>query len=140
MGGGAMRFLVSVLILTVGSVVLAVGAMFLASELGGEVVTLRSFDANGRGHDTRLWLVDHEGRGYLRGDPESGWYQRIEGQPRVELIRGDQRGRFEATASEPMDSHVNRLMEQKYGVANQMVGLLGDVEGNRAIRLDPLRD
>jgi len=134
------RFLLSVVILMVGAVVLAVGAMFLASELGGEVVTLRSFDESGRGHDTRLWVVDHGNRSYLRGDPESGWYLRIEGQPQVELLRSDKKGRFQAVPSETMDEQVNRLMEQKYGVANQVVGLMGDVEANRAVRLEPLRN
>lgn len=135
-----MRFLVSLLVLMVGAVVLAVGAMFLASELGGEVVTLRSFDESGRGHDTRLWLVDHENRSYLRGDPESGWYLRIQGEPQVELLRSDESRRFEAVPSETMNEHVNRLMEQKYGVANQIVGLMADVEANRAVRLEPLQN
>jgi hypothetical protein len=135
-----MRFLVNLVLLLGAALVLAVGAMFLASELGGEVVGLRSFDAQGRGHDTRLWIVDHENRSYLRGNPDSGWYARIEATPQVELERAGETRSFRAIASQSMSEHVNRLMAQKYGVANQMIGLTADVEQNTAIRLEPLRD
>ena len=40
-----MRFIINVVLLLVAALGLAAGAMFLASELGGEVVGLRSFDA-----------------------------------------------------------------------------------------------
>lgn len=135
-----MRFIISVALLLVAALGLAVGAMFLASELGGEVVGLRSFDAEGRGYDTRLWIVDHENRGYLRGSPDSGWYTRIEATPQVELDRAGQTQSFQAVPSESMSEHVNRLMAQKYGVADQMIGLAADVDQNTAIRLEPLRD
>ena len=135
-----MRFLISVALLLVGALVLAVGAMFLASELGGEVVGLRSFDAEGRGHDTRLWIVDHENRSYLRGSPDSGWYARIEATPQVELDRAGQTQSFQAIASQSMSEHVNRLMAEKYGVADQLIGLTADRDQDTAIRLEPLRD
>ena len=135
-----MRFVINVVLLLLAGCGLAVGAMFLASELGGEVVGLRSFDAEGRGYDTRLWIVDHENRGYLRGSPDSGWYARIEAAPQVELDRAGQTQSFQAIPSESMSERVNQLMAQKYGVANQMLGLAADVDENTAIRLEPIRD
>ena len=49
---------------------------------------LRTFDADGHGHDTKLWVVDHEGQPWLRGArPTLGWLERIRENPRVELER-----------------------------------------------------
>ncbi|MFP8875157.1 MAG: hypothetical protein VCB42_11685 [Myxococcota bacterium] len=132
-----MRFILRVSILIAAAVVLAVGAGLLASELGGEVVRLRSFDADGRGHDTRLWIVNDGGRSYLRGRPGSGWFDRVAASPQVELERSGQTGRFRAVPVEPMRDRVNRLMAEKYGWAEQLIALQREMDQTMPLRLDP---
>lgn len=132
-----MRFLASVLILIVGAVVLAMGAMFLASEWSGEVVRMRSFDAEGRGHDTRLWIVDHDDHPYLRGRPDSGWYGRVAAAPEIELERDGEVRRYRAVPSERMRGPVNQLMLDKYGVGEQMIAVFRNMDEVMPLRLDP---
>ncbi|MFP6639460.1 MAG: hypothetical protein VCC04_04385, partial [Myxococcota bacterium] len=119
-----------------GAVVLAVGAGLLAGEWGGEVVRLRSFDAEGRGHDTRLWVVDDGGEIYLRGRPESRWFERVVSSPQVEVERSGRTGRFRAVPVQGRRDRVNQLMAEKYGWADQWIGLQRDVDQTTPLWLD----
>ena len=122
--------------LILGAGVLVVGAGLLAGELGGEVVRLRSFDAEGRGHDTRLWVVDDGGEIYLRGRPESRWFERVGSSPEVEVERSGRTGRFRAVPVQEWRDRVNRLMAEKYGWADQWIGLQRNVDQTTPLRLD----
>ena len=133
-----MRFLVSLLILILGALVLAMGAMFLASEMSGEVVRMRSFYEQGKGYDTRLWVVDHDNRTYLRGRPDSGWYGRVAAVPEIELERNGEVRRFRAVPSERMRDPINQLMLEKYGMGEQMIAAFRNMDEVRPLRLDPL--
>lgn len=134
-----MRFLFRVLLLIVGALVLAMGAMFLASEMSGEVVRMRSFDGEGRGHETRLWIVDHDGHSYLRGRPESAWYGRVAAVPEIELERDGEFQRYRAVPSERMRGPINGLMLEKYGMGEQMIALFRNMDEVMPLRLDPPR-
>jgi len=123
------------------SILLAVilfGLQIVASE-SGEVVVLRTF-AGGASDETRLWIVDEAGTSWLRaGSPEAGWYQRLRENPDVEVDRGGQRFEYRAFPVEggPRVAHVNALMFEKYGWAEQVIGLMVDRSASVAIRLDP---
>ena len=45
---------------------------FAASELGGEVVTLTTLDAEGARHETSLWIVEDDGSLWLRAGNSPG--------------------------------------------------------------------
>ena len=120
------------------------GAGFTVSELGGEVVILRPRDGS-RTATTRLWIVDDEGRPWLRaGSPGSGWLRRIAADPDVEMERA---GRPLAVRAAPVSDpdvrdRINRLMREKYGFADRVVSFLvvltaGDRARSVPVRLDP---
>jgi len=118
--------------------VLLAGLQFVASE-SGEVVVLRTF-TGGEAHETRVWIVDDAGTSWLRaGSPEAGWYQRIKEDPLIEVERGGDTQTYQAFPIEsgPPVDHVNALMLQKYGWADQVIGLVVDRSSSVAIRLDP---
>ena len=128
--GKILLFLVAVV---VGFFVL-VGA---ASEMGGEVVTLTTNDAQGAERTTSLWVVDHGGFEYLRaGNPESSWYERLVADPKVSVERGGEVRRYTAEPAPDRTPDVNALMAEKYGWADRLVGLIrGD---SVAVRLMPV--
>lgn len=91
----------------------------------GEVVVITTQDAAGVTHDTRLWIVDHDGSAWLRsGSTQSGWYQRLIVNPRINVQRGD--ASFIAIAERGVNGQgtINGLMNDKYGWADDYIGML----------------
>ncbi|MAS40364.1 MAG: hypothetical protein CMK33_01450 [Porticoccaceae bacterium] len=119
-------------------VVAVFGLQMVASETG-EVVVLHATDSDGSVAETRLWVVDHGGRQYLRvGADGSGWYSRIAARPEVRVARGGQAADYLAVAEPESSERINALMAQKYGWRDDVIGaLVGGREGSIPIRLDP---
>lgn len=116
--------------------VVVFGLQVVASE-SGEVVVLHTDDA-GRDATTRLWVVDHDGRQWLRASTDSGWLGRLQASPRVELERGDQRGVYQATVEDGMGDRINALMAEKYGWRDEVIAVLvGGRENAVAVSLTP---
>ena len=114
------------------------GAIMLASE-SGEVVTLRTRDAMGGEHATRLWVVDHAGAEWVRaGHPGKGWFKRAQASPTVELARaGAVSTRTAVAVLDPaMARSVNAAFALKYGAADWIVALSGDASRRVVVRLD----
>lgn len=132
-----MRKLVSVL-LVIG---LLLGGGYLAvSLLGGEVVTLYTRDTEGREYRSSLWIVEDHGRLYLRaGRPGSHWLKRLIEAPEVRLERGGSVREYRAVVEVGQRERVNRLMAERYGWADEAIGLFRDPDAVTPIRLDPLR-
>ena len=118
--------------------VLALGTLLAASELGGEVVVLRSYDGDGRAFETSLWVVDDGDSAWLRGGAESSWVRRVEANPRVELIRGGETGRYQAEIVPSQRERVDRLMAERYGVADHIVSVIRDEQNRIVVLLEPL--
>jgi hypothetical protein len=114
-------------------------AILAATELGGEVVELETYDANGTRFVTSLWAVDLDGDVWLRaGDPTSGWVQRLKETPRAKLTRYGQKLEVEGLFIEDYAPQINREMRRKYGIADRIVGVLHEEDAVLAIRLiDP---
>lgn len=111
----------------------------VASELGGEVVVLRTRDAAGEPVETRLWVVDDAGRAWLRaGAASSGWYRRLEARPDVELTRSGDTRAYRAVPVRTPDARdrIHALMRAKYGWADALIDLIRDPDGAIAVRLD----
>jgi len=122
----------------VGLAVVALALSFIASEKGGEIVTLRTTDAAGAVHETRIWVVDADGRAWLRaGDPKAGWLARIREHPQVEVERGGQRAAYTAVPQPAERDRINALFATKYGLADAYIGLLFGRDDATPIRLDP---
>jgi hypothetical protein len=109
-----------------GVVVLLAAGTYLAGEQT-EVVVLRTFDAGGTVHETKLWAVDHEGAVWVRvANPERGWYRRLRAHPRVELVRGGRARAMDAApdASPEARRAVDAAFAARYGWVDAWYGLL----------------
>jgi hypothetical protein len=131
---------------TYRSVLVVLGALPLLVAVGThvageqiEVVVLRSFDGEGRGHDTKLWVVDHDGGVWVRARrPHLSWLERIRKNARVELVREGETVPYQAQLVETPEARavINAAMAEKYGWIDRWYELIlrGDP---RPIRLDP---
>jgi hypothetical protein len=134
-----MRALTRIVLLAVCLVVAFMAAVMIASE-SGEVVVLRTFDAAGKGYETRLWVIEDQGRLWLRaGDPASRWLQRLKLEPEVQLERA---GETLSCQAAPVDkpeirAWLNARLAEKYGWADRVVALLGDRSAVVPTRLEP---
>lgn len=123
-----------------GLFALFIALVFGISEVGGEVVTLETRDAQGEPQQTRLWVVDHEGHAWLRsGAPESGWFLRLETNPDVSLTRD---GTTAAYRAEPVRDptvrdRIHALMLEKYTFAERFVAATRDGTHSVPVRLVP---
>jgi len=104
-----------------------------------EVVVLHTHDASGAAHDTRLWVVDHDGSPWLRaGSVESKWYKRVAADPQIGLTRGATELRYHATPVPAARDVINDLMRAKYGWGDLFIGwMIGGRDTAIPVRLDP---
>lgn len=123
------------------SVVVAALVVFLvlagitATSLVGEVVTLHTREG-GEWKTTPLWIVDVGTGEFLRaGNPESGWVLRYRADPSARLERRGELADVTLAEEPGMNPEVTRLMAEKYGWADDFVGLMA---GDRSQAL-PLR-
>ena len=97
---------------------LAVGFAWWAVQMvaaeSGEVVIVTTIDSEGRPHETRLWIVDHE--------------------------RGEQVGRYLAQPQPWQRETINSLMAEKYDWAEWYIGLVFNRERSIPIRLEVQED
>ena len=133
-----MRWIVGIVGALVGLVVLVFGLQVVASETG-EVVVLTAADADGSPAQTRLWVVDHRGRQYLRvGADGSGWYSRITARPEIALERQGRVADYRAVPEPESSAEINALMQAKYGWRDSLIAVLvSGREGSIPIRLEP---
>jgi hypothetical protein len=132
-----MRWILRVVGALLGLALLLLVSQYAASE-SGEVVVLRTQDAAGDLHETRLWVVDHEGRPWLRaGNEGSGWLVRLRASPDVEVVRGSETLRVRAVPVPEARDRVNDLVNEKYGFADDYICFFLPRETKVPVRLDP---
>jgi hypothetical protein len=117
------------------------GATTMLLSESGEVVVLRTLDAAGEPHETRLWVVEYYGAEWLRaGEAESGWFRRLSANPGVVLVRNGRERSFRAVpVRDPATlDRINALMNEKYGLPDTLIGAaLRDDGASVPVRLDP---
>jgi hypothetical protein len=119
-------------------VVLTIGALEIVAAESGEVVVLRTTDAAGVPHETRLWVVDDGSHSWLRsGSPAAGWFVLLQERPDAEVVRGEETIAVHAVPEVGARSRINDLMRQKYGWADAYIGTLFGRDDAIPIRLDP---
>ena len=119
------------------ALILLVFVLQIAASESGEVVVLRTQDANDAAHETRLWVVEHEGRPWLRaGNPGTGWLVRLQARPEVEIVRGGETLRVRAVPVPDARDRINALMNEKYGLADSYVCLFFRRPSKIPVRLD----
>ncbi|HVP28595.1 MAG TPA: hypothetical protein VMW35_05480 [Myxococcota bacterium] len=115
-----------------------VALIAIASEFGGEVVTLRTWDSIGVEYNTHVWVVDDQGSIWVRsGDPNSGWLERLHARPSCELERAGEWRKYVATPVPGAAERINSLMAEKYGWADAVIGLVMDRSASVPVRLSP---
>lgn len=111
-------------------------AVFAASEYGGEIVVLETYDERGNSFQTKLWVVDVHREPWLRaGDPDAAWLERLERNPDVVLVRDGERRPYRAEITDWEPDLINDVMREKYGYADQLIALLHDPTAVVAVRL-----
>jgi len=124
---------------------IALSALFLlglGTYLAGErteVARLRTFDEAGTGYETKMWVVDLDGRSYVRiGRAGRGWGERLKAHPLVELIRAS--GTVPCTSSIVTDDTARHRIDEafavKYGWVDWWYGVV--LRSNaETVQLDP---
>lgn len=108
----------------------------IASETGEVVVLTTQDQTTSEPVTTRLWVVDHDGAMWLRGDIQSGWSQRALAQPAPVQLERDNVSYTLSVAAQPAQVElVNQLMRQKYGWRDQLISLMAPREDSVALRL-----
>ncbi len=123
------------------AVVVALGIFYGVLAESGEVVVLETRDATGTAHETRLWVVDHEGFAWLRtGDASAPWLARLRTHPEVAVTRGGERREYRATPVDDAATReaINALELEKYGWRESVLRVAGmDPAGTTPVRLEP---
>ena len=130
-----MQLLLKIVGVLVGLFVLLNVVIFTASE-SGEVVVVTT-QADGETHDSRLWVVDLEGDQWLRSGSDAAlWYQRMLKEPQVQVTRDG--ATFSATVVPDVSRRdaVNKLMNEKYGMADDLIAMLFGREDAIPLKLD----
>jgi hypothetical protein len=119
--------------------VLALALLQIVASESGEVVVLQTRAGDGLAHETRLWVIDLDGRQYLRaGDAGSGWFVRLSAQPEVAVARSGVHGFYRAAPVEEHRAVVNAAMRAKYGWRDAVVGMMvGGRDAAIPVRLEP---
>ena len=118
---------------------LAFGGLQFAASERVEVVELHTIDDSGKAQVTRLWVVDHDGHAYLRGETGSGWFTRLQSADTITLTRRDQTSEFTHQVKNENIARINELMREKYTWGDQFIELaLGSRAESNAIELTPL--
>ena len=119
-------------------VAIIVGVEILASERV-EVIELHTTDDAGKPQTTRLWIVDHEGHQYLRGDTRSGWYQRLKDNGEFEVTRAGETVRYTHVLRQEKVDTINQLFKDKYTWGDDYIEMLiGGRDEALAIELQPV--
>ena len=124
-----MRLIVRLVVALVVVFALVMGLQQIAAE-SGEVVILTTRDDAGEAHQTRLWVVDHDGQQWLRaGVAQSGWFLRLQADGLVKVERDGASRDYVAVPDPSLEVEINDLMKEKYGWADSYIGFLFGRDG-----------
>lgn len=129
---------VLVAVLVILGVAAAFGVIGMIASESGEVVVLRTTDASGAAHETRLWVVEHDGDWWLRaGSPDNAWLARLRERPEIEVERDGEARVWRAVPTPEARDAVNALMREKYGLADRWIDWTFGREDAVPVRLEP---
>jgi hypothetical protein len=119
-----MKYVYWFLGILVGIPVLLIAIPIVASELGGEVVTLERAEEDGESSQIRIWIVDNGDASWIEhGDAESYWMRHLQTSDEVILDRGEQTQSYEGTPDPDSHQLYHDLRRTKYGWADQLIEL-----------------
>ena len=127
-----------------GYVILALvldGMIAIFQPMAGTVGVLRTFDEQGKPHETVLSLLDDGGTLWVEsGHHFRGWYHRVRRNPEVELVRDGEVQAYRAVALDTPEAEqrIKQLMQESNGpigyYASRAMLLFAQI---KPVRLDP---
>ncbi|MFT6431976.1 MAG: hypothetical protein ACJAVI_000011 [Candidatus Azotimanducaceae bacterium] len=103
-----------------------------------EVIQMKTLNAEGKYEETRLWIVDDDGKQYVRASADSGWYQRMKVNPEVLMTRNDQEIKYLAVEKKSKMDVMNQLMNDKYTWGDDVIGFMMGRADAIPMELQPL--
>jgi hypothetical protein len=108
----------------IGIPILLIAIPIIASELGGEVVTLERAEEEGEASRIRIWIVDNDGASWIEhGDIESYWMDHLQISSELVLDRGGETISYEGALDPASHELYHDLRRKKYGWADQLIEL-----------------
>jgi hypothetical protein len=135
-----MRRAIWIFVVIVSLVVTFYASLFALAEIFTEIVVLRTYDADGSPHETRVTVVDIAEIPWVRGRPYRGWFRRIEANPVAELYRDSGWLPVQTSISrDPADAAAfEGKMLENYGLLYRYLDLIARMSSNEIpVRLDP---
>ena len=133
----------AMLAIGIGAGILVFGALALDE---GELVTL-STEEGGRFYSTQLWIVEIDGREFVRANrPSAGWLKRLRANPEVGLRRSEAaHGAAEPYWAQPIDdqalrARVDAEILRKYRFADRTWARFADRTKAQLVELRPRGD
>ena len=123
-------------------VVALLGILQVVAAEGIEVVVVHTVGEAGEPRETRIWILEDQGKVYIRGDA-GGWTSRVAAHPEIELERGARTERVLGVVQDDdgVRRRINRLFREKYGWRDACISMLmGDParEGAVVVEVVPL--
>ncbi len=108
----------------VGLILVLVVLQVVAAE-SGEVVVVHTVDEAGEPRETRIWVLEDQGRSYIRGGP-GGWAARVEANPDISVESAGQKREVRGVVQteDGLRMRINRLFREKYGWRDGFISLL----------------
>lgn len=147
-----MKWTLRILLAAVTLVILFYASLFAFAEFLTEVVVLRTQPAQmtdapgppdaagGRVRETRVTVIEIEGKPWVRGRPYRAWFRRVEANPNIELYRDGAWHPVRASISrDPADAETfEDAMRAKYGMLYRALDFGARMSANEIpVRLDP---
>ena len=119
-----MKSLLRVFLGLLGVVVL-LGILQVVAAEGIEVVVVHTVDEAGEPRETRIWILEDQGKVYIRGG-EGGWTSRVAAHPEIELERdaGPEQVLGVIEDDGGVRRRINRLFREKYGWRDAFISML----------------
>jgi hypothetical protein len=137
---GCKRAMKKTLVLTVIGAIVAFVILTVIALEGAEVALLHTALGNQQPRQTRVWVADVDGSPWIEAaNPEREFYRDILEAPEVVLERNGMLFEYRAVPLSGTSSHdlIRSRLRDKYGWADEWIGMLTDTSGSIAIRLEP---
>ncbi len=121
-----MKVLYWLLGIVLGIPTLLMVVIYGASELGGEVVTLSRAESSDDMSQVRIWIVDENGLSWIEhGEADSFWITHLADSHNIVLNRAGRDTNYAGAADRDSHDLYHQLRREKYGLADQIIELLG---------------